>query len=169
MAVLGVTSLLDRLRRAAAPPVRAPDPPRPLVEGTFAARTWLPNGRKCAVVFTIDDVHPAKSTDTYEAGGDLEKGALRHVAWLLERHPELHVTLFVTPDWRQISPFPTRKLLARIPVLRDRLPLARTLPKRVVFGVSLSAGFGVVPTKVGAVSPAITRGNCAGASSSGEP
>jgi hypothetical protein len=92
-------------------------------------RTWLPSGKKCAVVFTIDDVHPAKSTDAYEAGGDLDRGALRHVAWLLERHPELHVTLFVTPDWRQISPFPTRKLLSHVPLLSERLHLARTLPK----------------------------------------
>jgi hypothetical protein len=89
----------------------------------------LPSGKTCAVVFTIDDVHPGKSTDAYEAGGDLDKGALRHVRWLLDRHPELHVTLFVTPDWRQISPFPTRRLLSKIPVLRDRVPLAPMLAK----------------------------------------
>ncbi len=90
-------------------------------------RTWLPDGKSCAIVFTIDDVHPGTSKDAYEAGGDLEKGALRHLAWLLERHPELHATLFVTPDWRQISPFPTRRLLAKLPVVGQRLPLTPML------------------------------------------
>ena len=36
---------------------------------------WLPDGRKAAVVFTIDDVHPGTSADVYEAGGDLGNGA----------------------------------------------------------------------------------------------
>ncbi len=35
---------------------------------------WLPEGKRAAVCFTIDDVHPATSEDHYEAGGDLEKG-----------------------------------------------------------------------------------------------
>lgn len=115
--------------RLSSGPVRAPDPLRPTLDGKLVKRSWLPPGKKCALVFTIDDVHPGRSTDAYEAGGDLEKGALRHVAWLLQKHPDLHVTLFVTPDWRQISPFPTRKLLAKIPVLKDRLPLTPMLPK----------------------------------------
>lgn len=126
------TSLLHRLRArgAAAQPRRHADPPRPVLQGEFVARSWLPAGKTCAVVFTIDDVHPGTSKDAYEAGGDLDKGALRHVAWLLERHPELHVTLFVTPDWRQISPFPTRKLLAKLPAaVSDRLPLTEMLPE----------------------------------------
>jgi hypothetical protein len=80
---------------------------------------WLPAGKRAAVCFTIDDVHPAKSTDAYEAGGDLGKGALAHVEWLLRRHPELWVTLFVTPDWREICPTATRNLLARLPFIRD--------------------------------------------------
>lgn len=117
------------MRRFGWQPARAGDPPRPLIAANFCKRQWLPPGKTGAVVFTIDDVHPGKSSDAYEAGGDLEKGALRHVTWLLARHPELKVTLFVTPDWRQISPFPTRKLLARIPVLANLLPLAPLLPK----------------------------------------
>jgi Uncharacterized protein conserved in bacteria (DUF2334) len=90
---------------------------------------WLPPGKSAAVCFTIDDVHPGRSTDAYEAGGDLAGGALGHVEWLLTRHPGLRVTLFTTPDWREISPRPTRKLLARVPVLRDRMFLADVLPK----------------------------------------
>lgn len=90
---------------------------------------WLPAGKRAAVCFSVDDVHPGTSNDAYEAGGDLERGQLGHVDWLLERHRELRVTLFVTADWRQISPFPTRRLLARIPALRDRFYLSRTLPR----------------------------------------
>ena len=67
---------------------------------------WLPDHHDAAVTFSIDDVHPGRSSDAYEAGGDLGDGALGHVAWLLERHPQLRVTLFTTPDWRELSPNP---------------------------------------------------------------
>ncbi|HEY3999961.1 MAG TPA: hypothetical protein VGO93_13890 [Candidatus Xenobia bacterium] len=90
---------------------------------------WLPEGKRGAVCFTIDDVFPGKSTDAYEAGGDMERGALGHLAWLLDRHPKLRVTLFTTPDWREISPVPTRKWLARVPVVRDHFYLAPILPE----------------------------------------
>jgi len=90
---------------------------------------WLPQGKAGAVCFTVDDVHPSCKDDAYEAGGDAGDGQLGHIKWLLERHPRLHVTLFVTADWREVSPFPTRRLLARIPLLRDRIYLARTLPR----------------------------------------
>jgi hypothetical protein len=90
---------------------------------------WLPAGKKAAICFSIDDIHPAKSSDYYEAGGDLEKGSLGLVKWLLDRHPKLKVTLFTTADWRQISPLPTRKILAAIPGLRDKFFLAKRLKK----------------------------------------
>ncbi|HOW53917.1 MAG TPA: hypothetical protein PLR60_04605 [Syntrophorhabdaceae bacterium] len=90
---------------------------------------WLPPGKKGAVCFSMDDVHPSRSTDYYEAGGDMEKGVLGHLEWLLERHPNLRVTLFTTADWREISPRPTRKVLASIPYLRDRFYLAKRWPK----------------------------------------
>jgi hypothetical protein len=90
---------------------------------------WLPEGKRAAVCLSIDDVHPAKSSDHYEAGGDLQDGALGNVEWLLERHPQLRATLFVTADWREISPVPTRRILRRIPFLRDRFYLAEILPK----------------------------------------
>ena len=88
---------------------------------------WLLPGKQAALCFTIDDVHPGRSSDAYEAGGDLGQGALGHVEWLCRHHPQLHVTLFVTPDWREISPFPTRRLLSRIPILSRQLYLAKTL------------------------------------------
>lgn len=95
---------------------------------TIAASRWLPEGKRAAVVFHIDDIHPGRSTDPYEAGGDLDRGTLRHVIWLLDRHPQLRVTLFTTPDWREKSPVPTRRALARVPVLRDRVFLAPIHP-----------------------------------------
>ncbi len=88
---------------------------------------WLPPGKRAAVVWSIDDVHPGKSADYYDGGGDLGKGALGLVTNLLERHPDLHVTLFTTADWREISPWP-HPLLAKIPVVRDRMYLSRVLP-----------------------------------------
>src|SRR3989442_6339508 len=97
-------------------------------EEPVMVRDFAPPGKCGAVVFTIDDVHPGRSTDAYEAGGDLDKGALGHVQGLLARHPQLRITLFVTADWREISPAPTRKVLAKVPWLRDRLMLARTRP-----------------------------------------
>jgi hypothetical protein len=90
---------------------------------------WKPNHKKAAICFTIDDIFPGKSTDLYEAGGDLDKGALRHVLWLLERHPKLKVTLFTTADWRETHAFPTRKILAKIPQLRDKFYLSKVLKK----------------------------------------
>ncbi|MBI5054303.1 MAG: DUF2334 domain-containing protein [Chloroflexi bacterium] len=89
---------------------------------------WLPPNKRAAVCFTIDDIHPGKSTDVYEAGGDLDRGALGYIRWLLDRHPQLHVTLFTTADWREISPVPTRKVLARIPYLREKIYLTKILP-----------------------------------------
>jgi Uncharacterized protein conserved in bacteria (DUF2334) len=91
---------------------------------------WLPTNKKAAICFTIDDLHPAKISDHgYDAGGDLNNGVFGKVNWLLERHPKLKVTLFTTADWREISPFPTRKLLAKIPVIRDWFYLAKIKPK----------------------------------------
>lgn len=92
-----------------------------------AVPDWLPPGKRAAVVFTIDDVHPGKSSQHYDGGGDLGKGALGHVARLLERHDKLHVTLFTTADWREISPTPN-PWLAKVPWLRDKVYLSRVLP-----------------------------------------
>jgi len=91
-------------------------------------RDWLPPGKRAAVCFTIDDVHPAKSSDCYEAGGDLGDGALGNLERLLDKHPALKVTLFLTADWREKSPVPTRRLMSRIPWLRDRVYLADRWP-----------------------------------------
>lgn len=91
-------------------------------------RNWLPPGKQAAVCFTIDDVHPGRASDHYDGGGDLGKGALGHVAQLLERHPYLHVTLFTTADWREISPRPS-PILSKIPIVRERMYLSRVLPE----------------------------------------
>jgi hypothetical protein len=86
------------------------------------------DSKRAAVVLTVDDVFPGTSRSAYEAGGDLERGALRHLLWLLERHPQLQVTLFVTPDWRQVSPM-ARSPWAHVPWMRDRMWLGGILPK----------------------------------------
>lgn len=90
---------------------------------------WLPPGKTCAVCFSVDDIHPGRSTDAYEAGGDMDRGGLGVLRRLHERQPQFRTTLFVTPDWRQISPFPTRKWLSWLPRLRERVYLAPILPK----------------------------------------
>jgi hypothetical protein len=91
---------------------------------------WLPRDKKAAVCFTIDDLHPARlQQHGYDAGGDLDKGVFKHVDWLLNRHPQLLVTFFTTADWREKTPLPTRKTLAKIPYLRDYFYLADLFPK----------------------------------------
>jgi hypothetical protein len=90
--------------------------------------TWLPPGKEAAVCFSVDDVHPGTSAGAYEAGGDLERGALGRIARLLDRHPRLAVTLFVTPDWRPNGLVATR-LAARVPGLRRLVHAASVHPK----------------------------------------
>lgn len=90
---------------------------------------WLPVGKKAAVCLTVDDVHPGTRHDPYEAGGDLGDGVLGRLQWLLDRHPDLRVTLFVTPDWRLVAPWPTRGWLLRLPWLGRRLHGTRVHPK----------------------------------------
>jgi len=46
----------------------------------------------------------------------------------LERHAQLQLTLFVTPDWRRISAVPHR-IWRHVPWLRDRMYLVSVLPK----------------------------------------
>lgn len=90
---------------------------------------WLPEGKRAAVCFTVDDVHPGRAADDYDGGGDLGAGALGKLERLLERHPYLALTLFTTADWREISPAPSRRIAARIPYVRERVYLTRVLPR----------------------------------------
>jgi hypothetical protein len=90
-------------------------------------RQFLPCGRP-AVVLTVDDVFPGCRRAPFEAGGELERGVLGRLRWLLDRHPRLRLTLFVTPDWRETSPVPT-SLLRHAPWLRERVYLAPVLRK----------------------------------------
>jgi len=89
---------------------------------------WHSPGKSAAVVMSVDDVFPGTSQSAYESGGDLEKGALGRLLWLLNRHPKLKLTLFVTPDWRRISPV-AHRLWRHVPWIRDRVYLASVLPK----------------------------------------
>jgi hypothetical protein len=85
------------------------------------ARSWLPPGKTAAVCFSVDDVHPATSQDPFEAGGDLQEGALGRVTELQRRHKDLKLTLCATPDWRLKSLVPGRLSWRRVPWLRDRV------------------------------------------------
>jgi Uncharacterized protein conserved in bacteria (DUF2334) len=89
---------------------------------------WYRPGKTAAVVLSVDDVFPGTSQSAYESGGDLEKGALGRLLWLLERHKQLHLTLFVTPDWRRISPV-AHRFWRHVPWLCERVYLASVLPK----------------------------------------
>lgn len=60
------------------------------------------NWNRPAVCFSVDDVHPAP----------VAAEALAHVRWLQERHPQLRVTFFTTPDWRTLDPYPTRPFVS---------------------------------------------------------
>jgi hypothetical protein len=93
---------------------------------------WLPAGKRGAVCLSVDDVHPGRSSDPYEAGGDLGAGALRHLEGLLKELPRLRATLFVTPAWRPISVIPTRRRLARIRGLRNLVHLAPVRPRNAM-------------------------------------
>jgi hypothetical protein len=99
-----------------------------LDEANLGPIYWYLPGKSAAVVMSVDDIFPGTSQNAYEAGGDLEKGALGRLLWLLERHPQLQLTLFVTPDWRQISPV-AHRFWRHLPWLRERVYLARVLPK----------------------------------------
>jgi uncharacterized protein DUF2334 len=93
-----------------------------------AQRSWLPAGKIAAVCLSIDDVHPATSGDSYEAGGDLEAGALGRLTALQRRHPSLKATLCVTPDWRLDSLVPNA-WLRRVPRFGGRVHWTRRHPE----------------------------------------
>ena len=93
----------------------------------FSPSAYFPTGKTAAVVMSIDDIHPGSSKDPYEAGGDLEHGALGHLMWLQSRHPELKVTLFTTADWRQTAAMPILPW-RKLPWLRNHLYLAPIHP-----------------------------------------
>lgn len=81
---------------------------------------WLPAGKSCAILLSVDDVHPSGSDNGVEAGGDLGDGMLGHLATLGTIHPELRVSLSVTPDWRARTPHPIRPWLPRTGWLANR-------------------------------------------------
>jgi len=88
------------------------------------------NWTRPAVCFSVDDVHPAP----------VARQALDCVKWLQERHPQLRVTLFTTPDWQTLDPYPSRRLLSRIPLVRDRVFTVRVHP-RGTYRLDRHAGF----------------------------
>ena len=92
-------------------------------------RGWLPQDKRAAICFSVDDIRPASSQDGFDADGDLGLGALGRLSRLMNRQPQLRVTLFVTPDWRLDQLRPTRGLLTRIPLLREHMHWAPLRPR----------------------------------------
>ena len=90
---------------------------------------WLADNKKSAICISIDDIRPQKSCGYHECGGNLDNGSLGKIKWLMQRHPQIRVSLCTTPDWREIKSRPTRKVLAKIPFLRDRFYLSKILKK----------------------------------------
>lgn len=97
-------------------------------QNIFPPTGWLPAGKRCAVLFSIDDVHPATAQHGADAGGDLGQGVLGYLEQLIARHPQLWTSLCTTPDWRSRVPYPTRRVLARLGPLANRLYLAPRWP-----------------------------------------
>lgn len=104
-----------------APAVLEPQPPH-------KAAHWLPTGKTAAICFSVDDIHPATSGDAYEAGGDLEAGAMGRLLHLQRRHRQLKATLCVTPDWRLDSLVADGRLLRHIPWLNRFVHYSRLQP-----------------------------------------
>jgi hypothetical protein len=56
--------------------------------------------KRSVFVVGVDDVHPESSSVGWDCGGDLEQGALGLISNFLNRHPQVKIPLFVTPNWR---------------------------------------------------------------------
>jgi hypothetical protein len=76
----------------------------------------------------MDDVHPTTSAQYGDRALDGE-ATLGRVRWLLERHPQLRVTLFTTPDWRSRGVAPERRVLSSVPGVRHLVYATRPWPR----------------------------------------
>lgn len=99
------------------------------MNAAIASERWLPPGKRAAICVSVDDVHPATSHDSYEAGGGLGDGALGQLSRLQQRHRQLKLSLCVTPDWRLNSLVPQSRMLRHIPWLNRRVHWTRLHPK----------------------------------------
>jgi len=90
-----------------------------MTRSAFPPPGWLPPGKHCAILFSIDDVHPSAARHGADAGGDLGQGMLGNLERLIAGHPQLRTSLCTTPDWRSRVPYPTRRVLARLGPLAD--------------------------------------------------
>ena len=80
---------------------------------------FYPNGKHAAVVVSVDDVRPIINGMVNDIGVGSRGDILGAIAGLQKEHPQLIVTLFTVPDWREKNPFPTRRLLSRLPILNQ--------------------------------------------------
>lgn len=54
---------------------------------------------KAAFNINLDDIHPERNIDGIDCGGDLEKGVFKFIVNMLQVHPYVKITFFVTPNW----------------------------------------------------------------------
>lgn len=100
---------------------------RPSEPSPGAASDWRMPGARAAVCFSIDDIHPTAASGAHGVG-DVARAALTQLDWLLQRHPQLRVTAFITPDWRSAGVYPTQ-VLHRVPGLRRLTYATPVLPR----------------------------------------
>jgi hypothetical protein len=98
---------------------------------TFKNNNFYPDSKRAAVVVSFDDVRPDINGMVHETGG-VSNGVLRAIASLQQNHPQLVITLFTVPHWREKNPFPTRRWLSRIPIWNRYFYLAPVWPEQVL-------------------------------------
>jgi hypothetical protein len=93
---------------------------------------FYPDSKHAAVVVSFDDVHPDINGVVHDSGTVSNDGVLRAIASLQQKHPQLVVTLFTVPHWREKNPFPTRRWLSRLPIWNRYFYLAPVWPEQVL-------------------------------------
>jgi predicted deacetylase len=73
--------------------------------------------KRSVFVVGVDDVHPESSSVGWDYGGDLEQGALGLISNFFNRHPQVKITLFVTPSWRSSAVYELNSLKHQIAML----------------------------------------------------
>jgi hypothetical protein len=81
---------------------------------------WLPQGKAGALCFSVDDLHPVAAEEGVDTSGAAQRGVFARLLALLDRHPLLHATLFVTPDWRPAR-LVSDRFLGRVPFVTEHV------------------------------------------------
>jgi len=66
---------------------------------TSANKEWAQHDARSFLVIGLDDIHPESLSNGCDCGGDLDRGVLGLLLNFLGKHPQVKVTLFITPNW----------------------------------------------------------------------